>query len=70
MPSTISRFGGKIIKPERGLLVTTAAMRTFLDQELSGRGGRLVALPREYPELTLQRAGRAVSPVRPPSPGR
>jgi dienelactone hydrolase len=70
MPSTISRFGGKIIKPERGLVVTTAAMRAFLDQELSGRAGRLGALPQHYPELTLQPAGRAVSPVRPPSPAR
>lgn len=70
MPSTISRFGGKIIAPARGLLVMTETMRAFLDQELSSQGGRLAALPRRYAELTLQRAGRAVSPVRPPSPGR
>ena len=55
MPSTISRFGGKIIDPQRGLLVITSVMRAFFDQELKGTGDDLAKLPSRYPEVTIER---------------
>ena len=53
MPTTISRFGGKIIDGRRGLLVITRTLRAFFDQELSGRRGALQAAAPTMPELTV-----------------
>ena len=53
MPGTITRFGGKIIAPQRSLLVIGGAIRAFLRQELDGVSGALVAAARRYPELTV-----------------
>ena len=55
MPSAISRFGGKIIAPERGLLVITSTMRAFFDQELDGKPDELGKLSMRYPEVTIER---------------
>jgi pimeloyl-ACP methyl ester carboxylesterase len=55
MPSTISRFGGKIIDPKRGLLVITSVMRAFFDQELGGKSDDLAKLSTRYPEVTIER---------------
>jgi hypothetical protein len=55
MPSTISRFGGKIIDPQRGLVVITSVMRAFFDRELGGTGEDLAKLSIRYPEVTIDR---------------
>ena len=57
MPSAISRFGGKIIDAKRGLLVITATMRAFFDQELGGKAVQLAGIPARYPEVSISRVG-------------
>jgi pimeloyl-ACP methyl ester carboxylesterase len=56
MPTTISRFGGKVIDPKRGLFVIASTLRSYFDQELSRWPDRLDLLPRYFPELGLARA--------------
>jgi dienelactone hydrolase len=54
MPSAITRFGGEIIDPQRGLRVTTAAIRAFFEDAFGARDGRAFAEAlREFPELQL-----------------
>ena len=55
MPSTIARFGGKVIEPARGLNVTGSTLRSFFDQELNNWPDKLVLLPNYFPELGLAR---------------
>jgi hypothetical protein len=58
MPSTISRFGGKIIDAQRGLLVITSTMRAFFDQELAHSPNAVDDLPKlsqRFPEVTITR---------------
>src|SRR6185295_18164601 len=38
MPSAITRFGGRIIQPERGWQVITTVLRAWFDRELLQRG--------------------------------
>lgn len=56
MPSAITRFGGKVIDPKRGLDVIGSTLRSFFDQELNGWPDKLVILPNYFPELGLARA--------------
>jgi hypothetical protein len=58
MPSAITRFGGRIIQPERGWLVITTVLRTYFDTELAGRGDGLATLTVRFPELTVSSAPR------------
>jgi dienelactone hydrolase len=53
MASAITRFGGKIIEPRRGLLVITTAMRAFFDQEFGTNPGALEEASRRFPELSI-----------------
>jgi hypothetical protein len=55
MPSTISRFGGRIIPATRGLTVISSTLRAFFDRELRGRGNGLPSLAGQMPELTFIR---------------
>ena len=62
MPTTITRFGGKVIEPERGYVVTSGVVMAFLDEYL--RTGRvrpqtataLQTTLAQYPEVTLRQA--------------
>jgi len=53
MPSAITRFGGRIIAPERGWQVITAVLRAWFDRELMQRGEGITALTVTMPELTV-----------------
>ncbi|MEP6992083.1 MAG: hypothetical protein ABJA80_14215 [bacterium] len=55
MGSTIKRFGGRIIAPQRGLLAITAAIAAFFDEALDGHSGALAAVPRRFPEVVIER---------------
>jgi dienelactone hydrolase len=55
MPSTITRFGGKVIEARRGWLVITSAIRAFLDDALAAKPGNALAVAlKDTPELELQ----------------
>jgi dienelactone hydrolase len=55
MPAAITRFGGKIIEPERGRLVITGAIRAFFEDHLAPQPGQAFeALVRTYPELEIE----------------
>ena len=53
MPSAITRFGGRIIRPDRGWTIITTVLRTYFESELAGHGDGLAALASRYPELTV-----------------
>ncbi len=53
MPSTITRFGGKIIAGPRGLAAITSTMRMFLGRYAGPEKGDFATLRRQFPELTL-----------------
>jgi hypothetical protein len=53
MPSAITRFGGRIIAPERGWQVITAVLRAWFDHELMLRDEGITALSVTMPELTV-----------------
>lgn len=54
MPTTITRFGGQIIDPDRGQEIIVAALISFLDSELKGKGPPgFPALAKRYPEFTV-----------------
>ena len=53
MPSAITRFGGRIIRPERGWTIITTVMRGYFDSEFAGHGDGLAALVARFPELTV-----------------
>jgi hypothetical protein len=53
MPSAITRFGGRIIAPERGWQVITAVLRAWFDHELMQRDEGITALSVTMPELTV-----------------
>jgi hypothetical protein len=53
MPSSISRFGGRIIKAPRGWIIITSALRAWFDDTLGDTGGGLAPLTRTFPELTI-----------------
>ena len=53
MPSAITRFGGRIIAPERGWQVITAVLRAWFDRELRQRGEGITPLTVTMPELTV-----------------
>jgi dienelactone hydrolase len=53
MPSAIARFGGRIIRPERGWMVITTVLRTYFDNELTRKGDGLAPLVARFPELTV-----------------
>jgi pimeloyl-ACP methyl ester carboxylesterase len=58
MPSAITRFGGRIIAPDRGWRVITTTLRAFFDREF-GRGGEdLNAIAAKTPELTVEEPRR------------
>jgi hypothetical protein len=61
MPSAITRFGGRIIAPERGLEVITSALSAWFGTELDRRGDGLPELAARMPELTVEPA-RALLP--------
>jgi dienelactone hydrolase len=57
MPTTITRFGGRIIDAGRGWRVITTTLRAFFDEYLSTtRGSSLVRLTKTFPELVFDRA--------------
>ena len=53
MPGAITRFGGAMLPARRSWMIVTRALRAYLEQELSGRGGGLTPLAREFPELAI-----------------
>jgi hypothetical protein len=53
MPSAITRFGGRIIAPERGWLVIATVLRAWFDRELLQRGDGIPTLAVAMPELTV-----------------
>lgn len=56
MPTTLTRFGGRIIEPKRGFEITMATLRAFLDVHLQGQDGEpFETLQARYPEVSLQR---------------
>lgn len=60
MPSTITRFGGRIIDPMRGWTAITTTLRTFLDQALAPTPRiSLDTVARQFPELEIHAVGRA-----------
>jgi hypothetical protein len=56
LPSAITRFGGRIIAPERGFEVITSVLVVWLDAELDRRGEGLSNLAARMPELTVEPA--------------
>jgi hypothetical protein len=52
-PSAITRFGGRIIRPERGWTIITTVLRTYFENEFRGGGDGLDALRTRFPELTF-----------------
>jgi dienelactone hydrolase len=56
MPTTITRFGGRIIAPERGLDAIDETLRAFFDEAWGTRPGALAAVTRSFPELTISSA--------------
>jgi dienelactone hydrolase len=56
MPTAITRFGGRIIRPERGWALITTVLHTYFDAEFRGTGDGLDALTARFPELTVDRA--------------
>lgn len=58
MPTTITRFGGRIIEGRRGFEIISAAVRTFFDAAFSHGDERTVtALSHRYPELVFTEPG-------------
>jgi hypothetical protein len=55
MPSAISRFGGRIIEPGRGLRVIVAAMIAFFDRAFGGDRPSLEPVRAKFPELVIER---------------
>jgi dienelactone hydrolase len=53
MPTAINRFGGQILPARQSWTLVTRTLRAYLDGELSGHGGGLAPIAREFPELTL-----------------
>ncbi len=53
MPSAIRRFGDKILPARQSWILVTRTIRAYLDRELSGRGGGLPPLIREFSGLSL-----------------
>ncbi len=64
MPSTITRFGGRILDGRRCWQVTTATIRAFLDAYAGASPPRAAGAAafertaRSFPELSLRKAGR------------
>lgn len=58
MPTAITRFGGRIIAPDRGYTVITSALRAWLDERLLGKAGAFDAEVAKYPELTVTKGRR------------
>ncbi|MEO8296126.1 MAG: hypothetical protein ABI613_11475 [Gemmatimonadota bacterium] len=58
MASTITRFGGMIIAPNRGLLVISSAVRAFFDEEFSIRPGAMAEVTQRFSELTIENSAR------------
>jgi hypothetical protein len=56
VPSTITRFGGRIIEPARGFEVITVTIRAFPDPLFGSGDGSWTALPNRFPELTIRPA--------------
>lgn len=55
MSSAITRFGGRVIEPKRGLYVLTATLRTFFDQYFNGWPDSLGYTASHLPELEATR---------------
>jgi alpha-beta hydrolase superfamily lysophospholipase len=55
MPTALTRFGGRIIRAERGWTLITTVLRTYFDAEFRGAGDGLDALTARFPELTVDR---------------
>jgi dienelactone hydrolase len=53
LPDAINRFGGRIIRPARGLEVITGTLRAFFDDQFRGAHAIFAGLPAKYPELSL-----------------
>lgn len=58
LPATLSRFGGRIIDPERGWNVITTTIRAFFDGQFHERGGEdlgedLMDLAHRFSELSI-----------------
>jgi len=56
MPTTITRFGGKVIEPKRGLFVIQATVRTFFDQTFGNWPDTMGRLAARVPEVEVTRA--------------
>ena len=60
MPTTITRFGGKIIDGTRGWTVITTTVRAYFEAVFGGRPAEFPGdLTTRFPELTLTRVGGA-----------
>ena len=60
MPTTITRFGGKIIDPKRGLAVVTTLLRAYLDEQLGLTShGAFERTAAKLPEVEDREVGRA-----------
>ena len=56
MPDTISRFGGKMIDPNRGFTIIATYVRSFFDQYLKRKPSELLTGPNAaYPEVSFDR---------------
>ena len=55
MPSTITRFGGKIIDPVRGLEAISATLRAFFELTFDMKTSALHEVTAKYPEVLVDR---------------
>ncbi len=57
MPTTITRFGGKIIDRRRGLRIITTTLRTFFDHNFNSSASTVTSLSSRFNELVFQIPG-------------
>ena len=58
MPTSITRFGGRIIAPQRGFEIISALVHAFFDEALSNEAGAFAATARRFSEVTVARPSR------------
>jgi pimeloyl-ACP methyl ester carboxylesterase len=59
MPTTITRFGGRILEPTRTIEIVGTAVRAFFDQEIRGvKSDLLSGASAGFPELEIRRGGK------------
>jgi predicted dienelactone hydrolase len=59
MPDMITRFGGRIIEPARGMEIISAYLRAFFDKHLLNKPSSLLEGPSKlYPEVSIEVFGK------------